>query len=155
MKNKIAKCFATAALVALPFAGAHAGAGNNHAALFMGATITDDYTDPTVGVEYEYRTPFMDRKIGIGVVVEQLLDHDATIAVAGVVIHPWKDLKVNLSAGIERLDVAGTTKNKELIRVGVGYDFHYNNISYGPVYNLDTVDGNNAHAVGLAVGFGF
>lgn len=153
MKFSIVKSLAAAALLTLPVMTVHAAGGhNNHAALFLGATDSDAGTDPTVGIEYEYRTPLWDHKIGIGVVAERILgDHEANVFVAGVVVHPWKDLKLNLSAGQESAD----GHSEDVTRVGVGYDLHYNNISYGPVYNMDSINGHTAHVFGVAVGMGF
>jgi len=131
---------------------AQAGEGNHHAALFVGITDSKIGMDETAGIEYEFRTPLWDRKIGIGLVAERIMgDMDASIFVAGVVIHPWKDLKINVSAGQEQKK----GNSYDVTRAGVGYDFHYNNISYGPVYNYDDIEGSVAHVVGLAVGVGF
>lgn len=153
MKFHVKKCLTVAALVAAPFLNAQAGEGNNHAALFVGQT--DGYS--TVGVEYEYRTGLMDRMIGFGAVYEQFsaTHYDATVLVAGVVIHPWKDLKLNISAGTEGTSAHGINESHSLTRIGVAYDFHYENISYGPVYNSDTVNGHSVDVIGLAVGMGF
>ncbi len=158
MNKRMTKYAAVAALMALPVMSAQAGAGsNNHAAVFLGVTKTSSATDPTVGIEYEYRTPLWDKRIGIGLVGERIFGdkYDANLFVAGVVVHPWKDSKANLSVGKE--SVGGKSKN--VLRVGVGYDFHYNSISYGPVYNLDRIsyDGktSTSHVIGIAVGMGF
>lgn len=151
MKRSVVKAVVVTSLLAGPLA-VQAGEGNHHAALFLGVTDTDAGTDPTVGIEYEYRTPLWDRKIGIGVVAERIFaDYDADLLVAGVVVHPWKDLKVNLSAGQE----SSHGHTADVKRAGVGYDFHYNNISYGPVYNYDDIEGHTAHVIGVAVGMGF
>ncbi len=156
MKKIATKCAAVAALSLLPVMAAQAGGGNNHAAVFLGVTSTSDATEPTVGLEYEYRTGLWDRKIGIGVVAERIMgDANANLFVAGVVVHPWQDLKANLSAGKE--SVSGKSKN--VLRIGVGYDFHYDNISYGPVYNLDRISyggkTSTSHVIGVAIGMGF
>jgi len=152
MNKLFAKLGLAAVLFAAPFVSVQAGAGNNHAAVFLGATSTDDSTDPTVGLEYEYRLPYVNRMFGIGVVGEGIFsDPKALIGVAGVIVHPWKDLKLNLSFGKERK--AG--HDVDVTRVGIGYDFHYNSISYGPVYNMDSIHGHTVHVAGIAVGIGF
>ncbi len=135
------------------------GHGNNHAALFVGMTKASKSTDATVGIEYEYRLPVLDNMLGVGVVVERIFaDDTATVYVIGAVVHPWKALKLNASIGQERIEdykKGGTKKIKKVARVGVGYDFHYGDWSYGPVYNLDTVGGKTVHVLGVAVGMGF
>ncbi|MDH3326289.1 MAG: hypothetical protein OEM38_06185 [Gammaproteobacteria bacterium] len=153
MKKYIKKSAIAIALATLPMAAAQAAGGNNHVAVFAGATDTYLGTNPTFGIEYEYLTPLWNKKIGIGLVAERIFDsgHEANILVAGAVIHPWMGLKLNLSGGVEFVD----SKTKNVARAGVGYDFHYNSISYGPVYNFDRIDGHNAHVAGIAIGFGF
>ncbi|MDH5302231.1 MAG: hypothetical protein OEW58_12810 [Gammaproteobacteria bacterium] len=142
-----------AALTGLPMMAAHAGEGNHHAALFGGATITSDYTDPTVGLEYEYRTNLWERRIGLGLVAERIAGdyYDMDLFFAGVVVHPWKDSKFNISVGHKDKNGSSYT----VARVGAGYDFHYKQMSFGPVYNFDSVDGTSAHVLGIAVGVGF
>jgi len=154
--KKILIKLGVAALLAFPFAGVYAGAGNNHAAVFLGATKGDDHTDTTVGIEYEYLLPGNKKQFGIGLVAEGIFgDPKALVYVAGLVYHPKQlpGFKANLSIGGE--SKKNFDKNYFLTRVGVGYDLHYNNISYGPVYNLDYVNGHTAHVFGLAVGLGF
>jgi len=153
MIKAIKKSIAVVSLAALPVVSAQAGGGDNHAAVFLGATKAYSGTNPTAGIEYERRLPFMDRKIGLGVVAERIFDggYQPDLVLGGVVIHPWKDLKFNISAGKEFLD----SHSKNVVRVGAGYDLHYNNISYGPVYNIDTISGKRAHVFGLAIGMGF
>ena len=154
MKNLLIKLCSAVVLMALPFVNAQAAGGNNHAAIFLGATSGSDHTDPTVGIEYEYLLPVMDKQLGLGVVGEGIFgDPKALVYVAGIVYHPKQvpGLKANLSFG-------GETKadhNETVVRVGVGYDLHYNNISYGPVYNFDTIGSHEAHVFGIAVGMGF
>ncbi|MDH5693389.1 MAG: hypothetical protein OEZ47_09830 [Gammaproteobacteria bacterium] len=143
---------------------ANAAGGDNHAAVFLGQTKAaaggSGYN--TFALEYERRLPQMDRMFGIGVVAETIQsDPSATLVAAGVVVHPWKDLKVNIAAG-QKMVSSGTvegikveSKSKSVLRVGAGYDFHYNNISYGPLVAFDSVGGSDYYVYGVGVGLGF
>jgi len=125
---------------------------NNHAALFVGVTNSSHGDDATLGGEYERRLPFMHGMFGVGGFGEMIFaDHKAYLAGAGLIIHPWKDLKANLSFGVERTE--GHTES--LMRVGVAYDFHYQKMSISPTYNYDTVDGHSTNVIGVALGMGF
>jgi len=145
-----------AALVGiLGFSGnAMAAGGNNHAAVFAGVTGSDGNNETTVGVEYEYRTNLYQDMIGVGAAFENIMsDPSATVIVAGLVIHPGYDLKVNLMYGQE--SVSGHTAN--VTRIGIGYDYHVPNTSYsvGVAYNRDDIEGHGVNVMGVAVGMGF
>jgi len=131
---------------------AFSAGGNNHAAIFLGPTKTDSSTEPTAGIEFEYRLPMMNKLIGVGVVAERIFsDHAANLFLAGAVVHPWKALKFNLFYGQERAD----GHSDSLFRVGAGYDFHYKRLSYGPVFNIDSVGGHTTQVAGITLGMGF
>ena len=155
MKNILRK-LGFAVLLTFFFTNSYAGGGNNHAAIFLGVTSSSDYTDETAAVEYEYLLPGMDKQFGIGLVGEGIFGSPkALVYVAGLVYHPKQlpGFKVNFSLGGESKN--SFDKNYFLTRVGAAYDFHYNNISYGPVYNLDYVNSKTFHVLGIAVGVGF
>ncbi len=129
-----------------------AGGHNNHAALFVGVTNSSHADDATIGGEYERRLPFKHGMFGVGAFGEVIFgDHKAYLAGAGLIIHPWKDLRANISLGMERTE----GHSDSLTRVGIAYDFHYQKMSISPTYNYDTVNGHNTNVIGLAIGMGF
>lgn len=151
MNKAIKNGLATLILTTLPVLGVQAGGSDNHAAIFAGGTYKKE-TDPTVAIEYEYRTPLWSKKIGVGLVAERIFaDKAANLVLAGVVVHPWQGLKINIFSGTKFV----SSKTKTVFRGGLGYDFHYDNISYGPIYNVDRIKGDNYHVFGIAVGVGF
>ena len=147
---------AVAAAFVLPASNVFAGEGaKNHVALVGAITEFDSgVTDPTIGIEYEYLTPLWNGRIGVGAAYEVIIgDHDenVTVAVVNAVVHPWKSSKVILGVGQE----SGHGVSHSLTRVGLGYDFHVDKFSVGPIFSADFVDGHTNYVIGGAVGMGF
>jgi hypothetical protein len=141
-------------------------AGDNHAGLFLGATTLDDETDFTLGLDYERLTGLAGGTIGYGVLLDNNFA-EKNIFIVGLPVfwHPWQGLKLLVAPGYEFKEGGGTdkttgkkkkAKQKYLTRVGVGYDFHVDSYSIGPIVSVDLIDGGDTGVVyGLAVGTGF
>jgi len=127
-------------------------AHHNHIALFSGVTSSEHASDPTVGLEFERRLPFMYGMFGIGGFVERVIsEHSQSLVGVSAIIHPWKNLKANFTIGAESADGHSET----LHRVGLAYDFHIDQMSVSPTYNFDSVAGYTANVFGIAFGMGF
>ena len=142
----------------------------HHIALFGGMTTNFTPQDNllTVGLDYEYRLPFVHHKFGIGFGVEYLKGDNTEILFELLLIyHPVGGLKFMVApmfviveepseGGDGTLEVAETTtKNEFGFRIGTAYDFHINKFSISPTVNLDFIGESPAIAYGIAFGIGF
>ena len=125
---------------------------DHHLALFLGATHVEESTYPTVGLDYEYRLPFLNRLFGVGPMVEYIHeDHAVLIGAVALYLHPWAGLKLFSDAGYEYSEEHGDF----LVRLGAGYDFHLGSVSLTPTAAVDFVHGHTAIVGGLALGYVF
>jgi len=141
----------------------------NHLAFFGGMTTNFEHHDNlfTVGVDYEYRLPFVDNKFGIGFGAEYLNgDNTELLFELLLVYHPVGRLKFVTAPMFVIIEEhseedAGAheagetiTKNEFGFRIGTGYDFHINEITIGPTVNLDFIGKSPSLAYGIAFAFG-
>lgn len=125
---------------------------NRHVALFVGTTSVDGHGYFTVGGDFSYRIkPLNERVSVLGLVDAAFGDHPHTIVGGGFALHPGYNLKVLVAPSVEFKE----GHHKVFVRTGVGVDFHYNHVSFSPVYNVDYIDGHAAHVYGIAVGYSF
>lgn len=152
----------------------------HHIAVFGGLTTNLElkHTDPTFGIDYEFRLPMWNEIMGVGVFAEAVLaEHTEYIAGGLLFIHPIGGLKFFAGGGAIRLehevhsdpaihkikydgflssDEASTEiLYKPLIRGGIGYDFHIGLLSIGPLFAVDYFDKHFALVYGLSFGIGF
>jgi len=88
-------------------ASSHSENSHHHASnvvgLFVGGTTTDDSTEFSIGLEYEYH---INEHFGVGVILEHTPDSvhftdGATIALAAFHAHPWRGLRLTTAVGAE------------------------------------------------------
>jgi len=118
--------------------------------VFIGATTIDSETDFSYGFEYEYKAT---KLWGAGFVFEKTDDahhgDGVDVTIAALYLHPWKELRVGLGFGKEK--VGGDHGYKEdLTRVSLNYDFHVGGFGIAPTIAVDFVDGEQATVVGLS-----
>ena len=124
----------------------------HHVSALFGASLKSSKTQPFGGLEYEYR--YNDR-IGFGAYYEEIWDNIDLQAFGFLfTYHPDKHWKIFGGPGIERkLD---EEKNKFLLKVAVGYDFHLGGLSHGPLLAVDFVeDYHQVGYLGWGIGYGF
>lgn len=156
-----------------------------HAGIFLGATtnLEHDATDFTLGLDYEYRLPYIDYLFGVGFVIEAVFaEHKESILAIPVTIHPpLGDLKFYFAPGIMfgdkvvetpvnthdvrfnkkpviQTEVAGPVqtefKTHFLFRIGLGYDFHIDRFAISPTVAFDVIEGKFSAVYGLTLGMG-
>jgi hypothetical protein len=130
--------------------------------VFMGYTHADGESEFSYGIEYEYK---FSKQWGAGLVYEKTDDahHGAgiDITLAAVYLHPWKELRIGLGIGQEK--VGSYTDNSDIdhphyhsshkedvVRASLSYDFHVGNIGVAPTLAFDFVDGETATVFGVA-----
>lgn len=160
--------------------GGHASL--NHVALFSGATtnFAHDATDFTLGLDYERRLPWADGMFGVGLFAESIFaEHSEYLFGLPLFAHPYEGLKIYAAPAVIIAEVPAdahggghsfdkfkrdfplasddetNSETKFVVRVGLGYDFHVNRISLGPLFEVDYMDGDWAGIYGLSFGFGF
>lgn len=131
---------------------AFAGAGNHHAAVFVGGTAVDSNNNFTLGVDYVYKTNYFDKKLSVGVLAEgfRTPGYDAYVA-AIPFVYQYGDWKSVVAAGVE----ISHGSSYGLARIGGGYDFHVGSYSVSPVLNLDFVKAETAVNYGVTFGMSF
>lgn len=129
-----------------------AGEGNHHAAIFTGVTTGDDNAAQTVGVEYEFKLPFLEKQFGLGAVVESIDgDHNASLVGVGLIYHLPFHLKVNATYATEKAHGHEISIN----RVGIAYDHHIGAYSISPTVNIDSSAHHAFTVYGVAWGYSF
>jgi hypothetical protein len=129
---------------------------HSHLALFVGAGQEShhgtSHSEKATGFEYEFR---FEEKWGIGAVLEsvQVNHHTNTVLVVPFSFHPGGNWRLFAGAGYEFTK----KKDKLLIRLGGGYEFHLNDHwTIAPEIVLDSVEGGaNSYLLGIAIGYGF
>jgi hypothetical protein len=142
-------CFLISSSISLQ---AFAGEGNQHAAIFTGITTGESTGATTIGVEYEYKLPILEKKLGIGVFYESISgDHDSTLSGIGVIYHLPHHLRTNLSIG----DHASDGHHASITRVGIAYDHHIDSYAVSPTLNIDQSSHGTVSVYGVAFGKSF
>lgn len=146
------------ATLALLAPTAHAGEGNHHAAIFLGNTDSGSKSAFTYGADYEYRLPFIERRFGIGVILDfAQFDPNISLYMGAIFYHFLDHLKLILAAGTETVAAHGTTASHSdsVFRYGLAYDFHIGRYSISPTVSVDNVNGHTATVYGLGFGISF
>lgn len=126
--------------------------------VFIGFTHANSETEFSYGIEYEYK---FSKLWGAGLVYEKTDDahHGAGVDVtlAAVYLHPWKELRVGLGFGKEKVgsymdhDHHFHSSHKEdLVRTSVSYDFHVGDFGVAPTLAFDFVGSQTATIFGVA-----
>ena len=129
---------------------------HHHLALFVGAGEERlrgvSHAEKAIGVEYELR---FEEKWGIGAVLERVdVNHHTNKAlVVPFSYHPGGNWRFFAGPGYEFTE----NKDKFLVRLGGGYEFHLNDRwTISPEVVFDSIDGGSSvYLLGIAVGYGF
>lgn len=146
---------------------------HHHAAAFLGATTgtyTDGHTSLTVGLEYEYIFSELSPKIGVGFIGEMVFaEHSETVFALPFIVHPIYDLKVFVAPALIMFSeeipgqkdpfgneiVTTESSNEWFVRIGAGWDFHFDQFSVSPLLSADLIAGKLYLVYGLSFGIGF
>jgi hypothetical protein len=124
----------------------------NSIALFMGATIEDEVTSFTLGLDYERR---LSRQFGVGLILDSAFGAGRSfIAAAGFFWHPLRSVRLDVAPGLE---VSGEEDDSFFVlRLGADYDFEVSERwSVAPNVNLDFVDGRTVWVLGAELAYAF
>ncbi len=136
----------------------------HHLAVLAGMTtnLTADHTDPTVGIDYEYKPAAWHGGVGIAVFGElTFAEQTEKIFGGGLVFHPGGGLKLFAGGGVmsaeheDQVTHETTTESKGLLRLGGGWDFHVGGFTLTPTTYFDIGKGHRALVYGVALGTGF
>lgn len=146
---------------------------SHHASAFLGATsgvFENAATGFTIGLEYEYIFGSTSPLMGIGGLFEAVI-FEETEYVLGIpiFIHPYKGFKFFVSPNmlfreegeINRKDneIVGEnlieSSNKFFIRMGAGYDFHFDNFALTPSVSFDLIEAKSYLVYGINFGILF
>lgn len=115
--------------------------------VFLGVTDTKYSTEPTYGLEAEYRAT---KRIGVGAVVEYLPDagdgHEATLVLGEV--HYHTDIGLRFIGGAGRDYHHGD--EKPVWRLGAAYDFHVGDFHISPMTAIDFLEDDENFVAGMA-----
>jgi len=133
----------------------HHAPSARHVSAFVGGTSVAGHTSLTIGAEAAYRLPVLQRRVGVGALVDATLGTYSHTIVGGMMLVrpvPGLDqLKIVLAPSAE----FSHGHSKFLMRTGVGYDVHVQAMSISPMLDFDFVDGHVATVFGVALGVGF
>ncbi len=119
--------------------------------IFLGFTNFDGDSDFTYGIEYEYK---FSKQWGAGLVYERTDNgHDGDgvdLAIAALYVHPWKNLRIGVGVGQDRIDTDNDRK-EDLVRASFSYDFHVGDFGVAPTLAFDFIDGETATVFGIAI----
>lgn len=122
---------------------------NNIAGIFIGTTTMESETNFSYAFEYEYK---LSKQWGAGIVYEKTDDANSgegvDIALASAYLHPWKELRLGLGFGQEKL--GGNNETASLVRTSFSYDFHVASFAIEPTLAFDFINDETATVVGIA-----
>lgn len=130
----------------------HEGTHPHHFTVFVGATTVHGETHPTVGADYIYWLPVLDRRLGLSPLVDLVLGEPRELLVGlGVAMRAAWGLRLTLAPVLAMADGHRAWGG----RVNTGFDLHFGHISVGPALDADFFAESTAYVYGLAVGYGF
>jgi hypothetical protein len=133
--------------------GDHHGPHAHHVALFAGATRTEHSTAPSVGADYLFYLPVLDRRIGVGPIVDAAFGEHLEL-VAGLVVAARAPIGLQLALGPIAVFVAG--EHEFGGRLNVSFAFHLGDMfSVGPSVSTDFLPHAMAYVFGVSGGVGF
>ena len=128
----------------------HEGTHPHHFTVFVGATTVHGETHPTVGADYIYWLPVLDRRLGLSPLVDLVLGEPRELLVGlGVAMRAAWGLRLTLAPVLAMADGHRAWGG----RVNTGFDLHFGHISVGPALDADFFAESTAYVYGLAVGF--
>lgn len=131
----------------------HHGPHAHHVAIFAGATHTEHGTDPSVGADYFFYLPVLDRRIGVGPLVDATFGEHLEI-VAGLAVAARAPIGLQLALGPIAVFVAG--EHEFGGRLNLSFAFHLGEMfSVGPSVSTDFLPHAMAYVFGVNGGIGF
>ncbi|MBW2267572.1 MAG: hypothetical protein JRH16_03265 [Deltaproteobacteria bacterium] len=125
----------------------------HHVAVFLGGAVRDEHHTESgfaVGLDYEY---LLTHLLGAGLLVEVATgDLDTVTVVFPLVLHPWRGLRFVAAPGMEIPDHGDV---EFAMRLGTGYHFPFGDLTVGPEFNVDLVEGEPTYVIGVSFGWGF
>jgi hypothetical protein len=124
----------------------------HHVSVPFGAVFKSSEIATFSGLEYEYR---INDHIGMGGFYEEVFGQ-IDLQAFGLLFnyHPDNSWKLSGGPAVERK--LGSSENKFLVKLAVGYDFHAGNWSFGPTAAVDFVEDNHQVGyLGWTIGYGF
>jgi hypothetical protein len=127
----------------------------HHISLFLGATTLEGHTHPTVGADYIYWLPVVDR-VGLSPLVDVAFSaHLEVLTGLGVAMRaPW-GLRLTVAPALVAVREEDGWHRHFVGRVNMGYDLHFGHFSAGPVIDADFGADHTAYVYGVAGGYGF
>jgi len=134
----------------------HDAAHAHHLSLFVGATTLKGHTHPTLGADYIYWLPVVNRRVGLSPLVDVAFSaHLEVLAGLGVAMRaPW-GLRLTVAPALVAVREEDAWHRHFVGRVNVGYDLHFGHFSLGPVVDADFGADHTAYVYGVAGGYGF
>lgn len=157
----------------------------HHASMLLGATsglYDNGNTGFTFGLEYEYKFLELLPIMGVGFEFETVVfDNPEYIFGFPVFLHPYKGFKFFISPNLILREEETTENNptekesgkiqfqsdnelnnntihskyKFFIRMGAGYDFHFEQFSITPIMSIDLIEANTYLVYGVSFGYSF
>ncbi|MCK6571120.1 hypothetical protein L6V77_08440 [Myxococcota bacterium] len=125
----------------------------HHLAAFAGATTTAHETAPSAGADYFYYLPVLDRRLGVGPIVDATFGQHVEI-VAGLALAARSHAGLQLAAAPIVVLVEGERTFGG--RLNVNYGYHLTaSISVGPSVSADFLPHDTLYVYGLSGGLGF
>jgi hypothetical protein len=122
-------------------------------ALFLGATRTEHETAPSVGADYLFYLPVLDRRIGVGPLVDATFGEHLEL-VAGLVVAARAPIGLQLALGPIAVFVGG--EHEFGGRLNLSFAFHLGEMfSVGPSVSADFLPHAMAYVFGVNGGIGF
>lgn len=125
------------------------GKAHHFPGLFLGATHVDKATNPSYGLEYEYKL----RQWGLGWVFEHTpgAHHNDGMSVGLVSLYFHPDPSVRLGFGLGKERIGGDHPHQQsLWRLSASYDFHIGHYGIAPAIAVDRIKDKSAVVAGLA-----
>lgn len=160
----------------------HSQHAKNHMGMFLGATsgmYEHGETGFTVGLEYERLLNSTSPIMGIGLLFEAVMMEETEFVVGvPIFVHPYKGFKFFVSPnmifrGEEETAIADNadkhtikfqsdaeenvihSTEKFFIRMGMGYDFHFEKFAVSPTISFDLIESNTYLVYGIGFGYSF
>ena len=133
--------------------GGHHGPHAHHVALFAGATRTEHETAASVGADYLFYLPVLDRRIGFGPLVDATFGEHLEL-VAGLAVAARAPIGLQLALGPIAVFVEG--EHEFGGRLNLSFAFHLGEMfSVGPSVSADFLPHAMAYVFGVNGGIGF
>lgn len=150
MQIKTLHCAMFACMTVLTSANINAEDVKHHyPGIFIGVTDSDNETEFTFGLEYEYR---FDKHWGVGATYEEINEahhgDGVTVKLASLFYHPDNHWRFGLGRGKEKIGGAHP-HSEDLTRVSACYDFHVGRFGIAPTFAVDFIDDREAYVLGV------